>query len=179
MTDSLSIELEVNSNVVDVTMQDLKTLISDSKFILDNSDQLSQKEVEVLLLLIKKNEPLLNSLFKIVSDITKDNVVNAQDIPYLITFIKDMYTFLHSIKKDLKLHSADLQKMIPNLVKFLISFILKTNTKISAENLILLENLINSSMEVLSLTSNLKIKKCNLNNMLSLIKNVSLKKNIA
>ena len=179
MTDSLSIELEVNSNVVDVTMQDLKTLISDSKFILDNSEQLSQKEVEVLLLLIEKNEPLLNSLVKIVSDITKDNVVNAQDIPYLITFIKDMYTFLHSIKKDLKLHSAELQKMIPNLVKFLISFILKTNTKISADNLILLENLINSSMEVLSLTSNLKIKKCNLNNMLTLIKNFSLKKNVA
>lgn len=179
MADSTPVELKVDNKLVDVTIQDLKCAITDSKFILDNSEQLSQKDVEVLLLLIEKNKPLLNNLFKIVTDITKDNVINAHDIPYLITFIKDMYSFLHSIKKDIKLHSADLQKMIPNLVKFLIRFILKTKTEISAENLILLENLINSSMDILSLTSNLKIKKCNLNNMLTLIKNFSLKKNVA
>ena len=179
MTDSTPLELKVDNELVDVTIQDLKTSITDSKFLLDNSTQLSNKEIEVLLLLIEKNEPLLNNLFKIVTDITKDNVINAHDIPYLITFIKDMYSFLHSIKKDIKLHSADLQKMIPNLVKFLISFILKTKTEISAENLILLENLINSSMDILSLTSNLKIKKCNLNNILTLIQNFSSKKNVA
>jgi len=179
MTDSTPLELKVDNELVDVTIQDLKTSITDSKFLLDNSTQLSNKEIEVLLLLIEKNEPLLNNLFKIVTDITKDNVINAHDIPYLITFIKDMYSFLHSIKKDIKLHSADLQKMIPNLVKFLISFILKNKTEMNAENLILLENLINSSMDILSLTSNLKIKKCNLNNILTLIQNFSSKKNVA
>jgi hypothetical protein len=176
MSDLKCIDLKLDDDVTNDIFIELKKN-QDYKFkllIQDTSMNLTEKEIEILLLIIEKKKQLLIDLINLVDVIKKDNLIDSQDIHYLIVFMKDLYCFIHSFKKDIKVNSSDIRKMLPNLVKFIINFIFERHsTIVPIKDLFLLENIINSSVEILNLTSSLKIKKCNLNNLLP-----SLKKNV-
>jgi len=121
---------------------------------------LSESQIEVLKTLITKNAPLLQNLITLMEEITKDNVINAKDIPFLILFVRDLYVFLYSIKKDLKLNSKQIQEIIPVLVKFLITYLLKKNVDLPSEESILIEQIVDSAISVLQVAAEMKISSC-------------------
>ena len=68
--------------------------------------------------------------------------------------------FLYSIKKDLKLNSKQIQEIIPILVKFLITYLLKENIDLPSEESMLIEQIVDSAINVLQVTSEMKISSC-------------------
>ena len=150
-------EVEVNKKLV--ALQKLLNDPDTEKNLLEIKG-LTEDQKEVLKTLIAKNEPLVQHLITLMEEITKDNVINAKDIPFLILFVKDLYVFLYSIKKDLKLNSKQIQEIIPVLVKFLITYLLKENVDLPSEESLLIEQIVDSTINVLLATTNLKISSC-------------------
>lgn len=150
-------DVEINNKLIA-----LQKLLNDSdteKKLLEIKG-LTKDQKEVLKTLITKNGPLLQNLITLMEEITNDNVINAKDIPFLILFIKDLYVFLYSIKKDLKLNSKKIQEIIPILVKFLITYLLKENVDLPSEESLLIEQIVDSAINVLQVTTQMKISSC-------------------
>ena len=150
-------ELEINNKLV--LLQKLLNDPDTEKTLLEIKG-LTEDQLEVLKTLITKNGLLLQNLITLMEEITKDNVINAKDIPFLILFIKDLYVFLYSIKKDLKLNSKQIQEIIPILVKFLITYLLKENLDLPSEESLLIEQIVDSAINVLQVTTEMKISSC-------------------
>ena len=150
-------EVEINKKLA--TLQKLLNDMDTEKKLLEIKG-LTEDHKEILKTLITKNEPLLQNLITLMEEITTDNVINAKDIPFLILFIKDLYVFLYSIKKDIKLNSKQIQEIIPILVKFLITYLLKENIDLPSEQSILIEQIVDSAINVLQVTAEMKISSC-------------------
>ena len=150
-------DVEINNKLI--TLQKLLNDPDTEKKLLEIKG-LTEDQKEVLKTLITKNGLLLQNLITLMEEITNDNVINAKDIPFLILFIKDLYVFLYSIKKDLKLHSKQIQEIIPVLVKFLITYLLKENLDLPSEESMLIEQIVDSAINVLQVTTEMKISSC-------------------
>ena len=147
-------DVEINNKLI--TLQKLLNDPDTEKKLLEIKG-LTEDQKEVLKTLITKNGLLLQNLITLMEEITNDNVINAKDIPFLILFIKDLYVFLYSIKKDLKLNSKQIQEIIPILVKFLITYLLKENVDLPSEQSLLIEQIVDSAINVLQVTTEMKI----------------------
>ena len=150
-------DVEINNKLI--TLQKLLNDPDTEKKLLEIKG-LTEDQKEVLKTLITKNGLLLQNLITLMEEITNDNVINAKDIPFLILFIKDLYVFLYSIKKDLKLNSKQIQEIIPILVKFLITYLLKENVDLPSEQSLLIEQIVDSAINVLQVTTEMKISSC-------------------
>ncbi len=162
MADSSDVKLEISVDSIEEIITKLKDQLENHVTDILNNKVLEQQHIDVLKLLVEKNSSLLKNLANLLDAITKDNVINVNDIPFLIQFITDLYSFLHLMKKDLKKKSKELQAMIGPLLKYLLSFFLKEKTNLSPENMNLINSIIDNTINVLQLTTSLKIKKCNL-----------------
>lgn len=162
MADSTDVKLEISVEPIEEIITKLKDQLENHVSDILSQKVLEQQHIDVLKVLIEKNSPLLKNLANLLDAITKDNVINVNDIPFLIQFITDLYSFLHSLKKDLKKKSKELQSMIGPILKFLLTFFLNEKTKLSADNIILINSIIENTINVLQLTTKLKINKCNL-----------------
>jgi len=148
-------DLELNKKLVN-----LYNILSETIKPVLETNGLDETQIELVKTLITKNEPLLKNLINLMQEITKDNVINANDIPFLILFIKDFYVFLHSVKKDIKLNSKQIQDLMPVLVKCLITSILKEHLDLPSEESQLIEQIVDSAISVLQVTTDLKISSC-------------------
>lgn len=162
MADSSDVKLEISVDSIEEIITKLKDQLENHVTDILNNKVLEQEHIDVLKLLVEKNSSLLKNLANLLDAITKDNVINVNDIPFLIQFITDLYSFLHLMKKDLKKKSKELQAMIGPLLKYLLRFFLKEKTNLSQENMNLINSIIDNTINVLQLTTSLKIKKCNL-----------------
>lgn len=151
---------EIANIEVDGKISQLKTFLEEQVQEILDSKGLDESQIAVVKLLIHKNQDLIKNLLHLVDEITKDNVINVQDIPYLILFVKELYAFLYSIKKDIQLNSKKIQEMIPFLVKFLVKYLVKEKLDLPPADVFIIEQIIDSAVNVLQATTNLKIKSC-------------------
>ena len=160
MAETAEVKLEVSVEPIEEIITKLKDKIENHvKYILDEKI-LEEIHIEVLKFLLEKNTPLLKNLINLVDEITKDNVINTKDIPFLILFIKDLYSFLYLSKKDLKKKSKDLQEMIAPILKYMLGFLIKEKSDLSSENIVLINSIIENTINVLQATTSLKTEKC-------------------
>ena len=162
MTDLKEVDIKVDSTQINEVIAKLKSKLKEESKEIVEKNVLTDSQILVIQFLLDKNESLITNLVNLVKEIIKDNVINTKDIPYLILFIKDLYSFMYLFKKDLKHKSKDLQSMIFPITKYLIGELVKENLDLPAEHLVLLNDILENTINVLQLSTNLKTEKCKL-----------------
>lgn len=162
MTDLKEVDIKVDSNQIKEVIAKLKLKLTEESNQIAESKVLTDSQILVIQYLLDKNESLITNLVNLVKEIIKDNVINTKDIPFLIIFIKDLYSFLYVFKKDLKQKSKELQSMIFPITKYLVGELVKENLDLPSEHILLLNEILENTINVLQLTTNLKTDKCKL-----------------
>jgi hypothetical protein len=156
MEDNKKVEENLN------TMVDLLIVILKNNELLKKLNIiLNEKEINLLIKLLKSNPNFFNETKSSLINIISDNQVNFKDIPYILDLIKKFYEVLHNIK-DNKISVQDTADACSNILKFIIHFIVldgKVNIENSDDFLTNIDNLIDSSVELLKLTKTLKLNK--------------------
>jgi hypothetical protein len=111
-----------------------------------NNDELAR----IINLLINKQFNLFNHLKFLAKEILKDGEINSKDIPNLILFVKDLYVFICSVKRELGLETENIKYMLPYLVKNLVKYFVG---EWKEEQMIILENIIDASINLLFYTT--------------------------
>ena len=112
---------------------------------------LSQYEKEYLLKLFDKHDSILIELTNLSNNILSDNKIDYHDIPNIILYISKLYINYFYINKNIDNY---------NIIKFLAEVIIFTYIKdISIEEIILINKLIDISIELLKTSPN-KFKYC-------------------
>ena len=162
MTDLKEVDIKVDSNQIKEVIAKLKSKLTEESNQISESKVLTDSQISVIQYLLDKNESLITNLVNLIKEIIKDNVINTKDIPFLIVFIKDLYSFLYLFKKDLKQKSKELQSMIFPITKYLVGELVKENLDLPSEHILLLNEILENTINVLQLTTNLKTDKCKL-----------------
>lgn len=162
MTDLKEVDIKVDSNQIKEVIAKLKLKLTEESNQIAESKVLTDSQISVIQYLLDKNESLITNLVNLIKEIIKDNVINTKDIPFLIVFIKDLYSFLYLFKKDLKQKSKELQSMIFPITKYLVGELVKENLDLPSEHILLLNEILENTINVLQLTTNLKTDKCKL-----------------
>lgn len=115
-------------------------------------------EIKILQLLSNKQETLFRHLQFLAKEILKDGAINSKDIPNLILFIKDLYSFVCNIKEEVDLEIHDIQCMLPKFVKKMVQHFAQDCKE---EQEIILENIIDACFNLLFCTTDIiGTKKC-------------------
>ena len=131
-------------------MENLINIINDPNNIKINS-VLSPYEKEYLLKLFDKHDSILIELTNLSNNILSDNKIDYHDIPNIILYISKLYINYFYINKNIDNY---------NIIKFLAEVIFFTYIKdISIEEIILINKLIDISIELLKTSPN-KFKYC-------------------
>ena len=148
------IEKMVIKSLVDI----LSKKINDENIKID----LSKESIAIIAKIIKASPDFLDDIEKSMVEIIKDNKIDSNDIPNLISVIQKLYELIYK-NKDIKLDNNKCAEISSSVLKFIIhTLILERKIKINEENqvviLALIDKLIDSCINLISFQNSIKVK---------------------
>jgi hypothetical protein len=148
------IEKMIIQSLVDI----LSKKINDENIKID----LSKESIAIIAKIIKASPDFLNDIEKSLVEIIKDNKIDSNDIPNLITVIQKLYELIYK-NKDIKLDNKKCAEISSSVLKFIIhTLIIERKIKINEENqvviLALIDKLIDSCINLISFQNSIKVK---------------------
>ena len=125
---------------------------------------LSKEVVEIINKIIDKTPTLLSEIEKSVSEVIKDNKVDANDIPEFIVIVQILYERLHNLK-DIVTDANKRAETCATILKFIIHTLVEERKITIEENkksafLSQFDKLIDSCVSLLNFQTTLKPKAC-------------------
>jgi hypothetical protein len=159
--------VEVKNVVVSLeTLTFVQVLFKILKSEMKNSNGITiSSEVKSIILKLLETEPnYFNDIEKTLVEIIKDNKINTNDIPNIITLIQKLYELLYKLK-DPKMDGKNRCEVCSSIIKFLIRVLIEERIiKIDDEHKIEFKNdiykLIDSFIGLVRLPKELKNKNC-------------------
>jgi hypothetical protein len=123
---------------------------------------LSKETTSIIAKIIKSSPDFLDDIEKSMIEIIKDNKIDSNDIPNLISLIQKLYELIYK-NKDIKLDNNKCAEISSAVLKFIIhTLILERKIKINEENqvviLALIDKLIDSCINLISFQNSIKVK---------------------
>lgn len=148
------IEKMIIQSLVDI----LSKKINDENIKID----LSKESIAIIDKIIKASPEFLDDIEKSMVEIIKDNKIDSNDIPNLITVIQKLYELIYK-NKDIKLDHKKCAEISSSVLKFIIhTLIIERKIKINEENqvviLALIDKLIDSCINLISFQNSIKVK---------------------
>ena len=121
---------------------------------------LSEKEMMIIKIIVQQSPSMIQEINQCVLDIVKDGKIDSNDIPSFIKLIKSLYVFCHE-NNNIKININEIAKMIGPIVKYIVHIVLSKNDKSTPELVKCCDSLIDISVEMIQLQSNMRTKICN------------------
>jgi hypothetical protein len=129
----------------------------------ENNIELNKEYIDILIKIVDSNSTFLDDIKKTFINVVKDNKIDSNDLPYLISIIEKLYESIY-INKYIKIDKKKIPVVCSYLVKFIYRyFILDTRSRIIDNNVFLelFDKLVDSCVGLLSFPKSIKLKNKN------------------
>ena len=150
---------------VEVLFKILKSEMKNSSGVTVTNDVTVTSEVKAIILKLLETEPnYFNDIEKTLVEIIKDNKINTNDVPNIITLIQKLYELIYKLK-DTKMDGKKRCEVCSSIIKFLIRVlieerIIKIDDEHKIEFITDIDKLIDSFIGLVRLPKELKNKNC-------------------
>lgn len=120
---------------------------------------LTEKEMMIIKIIVQQSPSMIQEINQCVLGIVKDGKIDSNDIPSFIKLIKSLYVFCHE-NHNIKININEIAKMIGPIVKYIVHIVLSKNGKSTPELIKCCDSLIDISVEMIQLQSNMRTKIC-------------------
>jgi hypothetical protein len=113
----------------------------------------------IVKIIVQEGPSMIQDINQCVLDIVSDGKIDSNDIPSFIKLIKSLYVFCHE-SHNIKININEIANMIGPIVKYIVHIVLRKNDKSNPALVKCCDSLIDISVDMIQLQSNMKTKYC-------------------